>query len=287
MPPPLVSVVIPAYRAAAVLPRAVASVLDGGLPEQALEILVESDDGTDYAEAAALSGAVRVGVSGAVASGVGPARNRALERATGDWVVFLDADDWLAPGFLAEALALAEGHGAAMARLEVRLDGVTVFDLGRHGAVADFDLAARTGASLRPVVRRERAGRFRNALSQDVAHGLEVIGAHDGRLPLTRAAYVMELTVGSVTDAGDFADRVDAAYRDHIRAFRAGETVLPPDWAEAAARVFEAKIALNAAHAAEGGGRHYYEFAAAVAGERGSSSPDGLSSPGHEESRKA
>lgn len=266
MPPPLVSVVIPAYRAAAVLPRAVASVLAGGLPEAALEILVESDDGTDYAGAAALSGAVKVGVSGAVASGVGPARNRALERATGDWVAFLDADDWLAPGFLAEALALAESRGAAMARLEVRLDGVTVFDLGRHGAIADFDLAARTGASLRPVVRRARVGRFRSLLSQDVAHGLEVIGSHGGRLPLTRAGYVMELTAGSVTDAGDFAERVEVAYHDHIRAFRAGETVLPPDLAEAAARVFEAKIALNRRHATEGAGRHYYAFAAEVAG---------------------
>lgn len=264
---PLVSVVIPAFHAAAVLPRAVASVLDGGLPEQALEILVESDDGTGYAAAAALSGAVKVGVSGAVASGVGPARNRALERATGDWVAFLDADDWLAPGFLAEALTLAEAEGAAMARLEVRLGGEVLFDLGRHGPAADFDLAARTGASLRPVVRRQRVGRFRSLLSQDVAHGLEVIGAHGGRLPLTRAAYVMELTGGSVTDAGDFAARVDSAYRIHVHAFRAGATVLPPDLAEAAARVFEAKIALNARHAAEGGGRHYYAFAAAVAGD--------------------
>lgn len=266
MSDPVVSVVIPAFRAAAVLPRAVASILDGGLPEQALEILVESDDGTGYAAAAALSSAVKVGVSGAVASGVGPARNRALERATGGWVAFLDADDWLAPGFLAEAVALAAGPGAAMARLEVRLDGEVLFDLGRHGAAADFDLAARTGASLRPLVRRERVGLFRNALSQDVAHGLEVIGAHGGRLPMTRAAYVMELTGGSVTDAGDFAERVDAAYRDHIRAFRAGETVLPPDLAEAAARVFQAKIALNRRHAAEGAGRHYYEFATEVAG---------------------
>lgn len=266
MSPPLISVVIPAYRSGAVLPRAVASVLAGGLPEAALEILVESDDGTGYAEAAALSRAVKVGVSGAVASGVGPARNRALERATGDWVAFLDADDWLAPGFLAEALALAESSGAAMARLEVRLGGVTVFDLGRHGAVADFDLVARTGASLRPVVRRGRVGRFRNLLSQDVAHGLEVIGAHGGQLPLTRLAYVMELTPGSVTDAGDFALRVEVAYGDHIRAFRAGETVLPPELAEEAARVFQAKIALNRRHAAEGAGRHYYEFVTALSG---------------------
>lgn len=266
MSDPLVSVVIPAYRAGAVLPRAVASVLEGGLPEGALEILVESDDGTDYAAAAALSPAVRVGVSGAVASGVGPARNRALDRATGDWVAFLDADDWLAPGFLAEALALAQETGSAMARLEVRLAGEMIFDLARHGDVADFDLAARTGASLRPVVRRARVGRFRSLLSQDVAHGLEVIGAHGGRLPMTAAAYVMELTGGSVTDAGDFAVRVEAAYRDHIRAFRSGETVLPPDQAEAAAQVFEAKIALNRRHATEGAGRHYYEFAAAVAG---------------------
>lgn len=262
---PLISVVIPAYRAERELPRALASVLAGGVAEDRLEILVESDDGQDYLAAAALSPAVRVGVTGAVATGVGAARNRAMERARGEWVAFLDADDRLDPGFLAEALVLAGSRGGAMARLVVAQDGRDIFDLARFGDAADYALAARTGASLRPVVRRDRAGRFRTLLSQDVAHGLEMIGLHGGSLPLTRAAYRMELTAGSVTDAGDFARRVGQAYQDHIRLFETGETQLPPDLARGAADVFRAKAALNDRHATEGAGRHFYAFVTALA----------------------
>ena len=59
---PLVSVLIPAYRAGATLRDAVESALRGGLAADRLEVLVESDDGTDCAMVADLP-SVRVATS--------------------------------------------------------------------------------------------------------------------------------------------------------------------------------------------------------------------------------
>ena len=43
------------------------------------------------------------------ASGAGVARNRGLERATGDLVTFVDADDYLAPHAISRMVAASEG----------------------------------------------------------------------------------------------------------------------------------------------------------------------------------
>ena len=65
----------------------------------------------------------------------------------------------------------------------------------------------------------------------------------------------------SVSAAGDFAARLPQAYQAHI-ATLLSDPSLPPDQARAAADVFRAKIALNAAYLEQGRGRSYYRFIA-------------------------
>ena len=258
--PPLVSVVIPAYRATATITRAVSSVLAAGLPQHAVEILVESDDGSDYAAAAALSPNVQVAVSGAVASGVGPTRNRAMARARGDWLAFLDADDSFAPGYLAALLPRAQGCGAAAAPLAVIEGDHTILDLWQGQAALGFADLAETGASVRLIVARASCPPFADALSQDILHAVQVMAARGGSLPLSTIPYELRLTGQSVTAASDFAARVHHAYLDHIATLENAD--LPPDMARAAAQVFRAKIALNAAYEATGSIKSYYRFIA-------------------------
>lgn len=107
---PRVSVIIPAYNAAAVLSETLASVQAQTYPDW--EIVLADDGSTDdTAEiAAATPGVTVVPTEG----GLGPAgaRNRALARATGELMALLDADDLWDPAFLTEQVALFDAEEA-------------------------------------------------------------------------------------------------------------------------------------------------------------------------------
>lgn len=257
---PLVSVLVPACRAGATVRDAVESALRGGLPPERLEILVESDDGSDYAMVADLP-AVQIAVSGAVASGTGAARNRALARARGEYVACLDADDLFAPGWLAALLPGAKAEGAAVSALEVEEGGAVILRLWQGQDRLSLDDLAATGASVRGLVARARCPAFADALSQDVLHMVQIMARTPGPLPVGAVPYRLRLREGSITAAQDFPARVHRAYLDHIATLEA-DKALPPDRAIAAADIFRAKIALNAAYAAEAAGRSYYRFIA-------------------------
>lgn len=90
---PRFSVIIPAYNAAGFLARALDSVLAQSWP--AHEILVVDDASTDATGtvARAYGDAVRY-LRRESNAGVSSARNHGAQVATGDWLAFLDADDW-------------------------------------------------------------------------------------------------------------------------------------------------------------------------------------------------
>lgn len=106
-PAPMVSVILPVYRAEGTLERAVRSVLRQTVPD--LEVLVLDDGSTDgtRAVAEALAGQdprVRV-LPSEQNLGVGATRNRGLDAARGTWVALLDADDAWLPTRLEHMLA--------------------------------------------------------------------------------------------------------------------------------------------------------------------------------------
>lgn len=110
---PLISVVIPAYNYALTLPRAVESVLvqlddafaelividDGSIDDtpQVIETLLASQPGRFQALRKENGGSASV-------------RNRGIREARGDYLVFLDADDEMAPGALAALMQHIEQH---------------------------------------------------------------------------------------------------------------------------------------------------------------------------------
>jgi hypothetical protein len=91
---PRFSVVIPAYNSAATLARAIESVRVQSWP--AHEIIVV-DDGSMDATAAVARQFDPVRLIQQPNSGVSVARNAGAAAATGEWLAFLDADDWYAP----------------------------------------------------------------------------------------------------------------------------------------------------------------------------------------------
>lgn len=95
MSKPAFSVIIAVYNGANTIRRAIESVLLQTYP--ALELIVVDDGSTDAtaAEVAQFGGLVRyVHQSNA---GVSAARNAGARLATGEWLAFLDADDWYYP----------------------------------------------------------------------------------------------------------------------------------------------------------------------------------------------
>ncbi|GAB3652555.1 hypothetical protein GCM10027589_10110 [Actinocorallia lasiicapitis] len=95
MPEPVVSVIVPVYNCRSTILRCVASVLDQSLADLELIVVDDgSDDGTGELLDALEDPRVVV-IHQWNSGGPGAPRNAALERARGEFVFFLDADDWL------------------------------------------------------------------------------------------------------------------------------------------------------------------------------------------------
>ncbi|HET9638042.1 MAG TPA: glycosyltransferase family 2 protein [Allosphingosinicella sp.] len=108
------SVLIPAYNVADYLDKSVSSALGQDVD---VEVIVVDDCSTDDGATAGaikrLEGDPRVrGFRLPVNGGPSAARNKALDEARGEWVAFLDADDWFAPGRLSYLLDVAKAAGA-------------------------------------------------------------------------------------------------------------------------------------------------------------------------------
>lgn len=106
-----VSVIIPAYNASATIEQALRSVRAPRSVD--LEAIVVDDGSTD-ATAAVVERWIRrdprVRLVRQAHAGVSAARNAGLAVARGEWLCFLDADDWLAPNALRRLLALAAAN---------------------------------------------------------------------------------------------------------------------------------------------------------------------------------
>lgn len=108
-PFPRVTVIIPAYNAVAYLAEAIQSVWLQDVPN--LQVIVVNDGSNDGTEAL-LAGPAGRGTEVVTTPnhGVAAARNQGLERARGQYIAFLDADDRWCPGKLRRQLALLEAE---------------------------------------------------------------------------------------------------------------------------------------------------------------------------------
>ncbi|MFI1856022.1 glycosyltransferase family 2 protein [Streptomyces sp. NPDC020480] len=114
-PPPRVSVIVPAYNAMPELTRAITSALGQTLGHDRIEIIAVNDGSTDGtgAELERLAlGCPALRVVHQENSGcAGRPRNTGLDLARGDFVFFLDSDDYLGPDALRRMVAMADENG--------------------------------------------------------------------------------------------------------------------------------------------------------------------------------
>jgi glycosyltransferase involved in cell wall biosynthesis len=109
----MVSIVIPAWNASATIDEALASVLAQTSPDW--EAIVVDDGSTDDTRARALAWSTRdarVRVVHQANGGEAAARNHGIAESTGEWLLCLDADDWIAPQHLELMTARLASTGA-------------------------------------------------------------------------------------------------------------------------------------------------------------------------------
>ena len=117
MPLPKISVIVPVYNVAKYLPQCLESLIAQTL--QDLEILLINDGSTDGSAEILRSYAAkdpRFRLIERNNGGYSAARNTGLQEVRGEFVGFVDADDWVEPDMFQHLLGLAEAHEADIAQ---------------------------------------------------------------------------------------------------------------------------------------------------------------------------
>lgn len=116
-----ISVIIPVYNAESYLKRCIYSILRNTYYN--LEILCVNDGSTDNSEEILQQIAgddSRVKVFSQANSGVAAARNYGLDKASGDFIAFIDADDWIHKCYFEYLLNSCRNSGASIAICKYR-----------------------------------------------------------------------------------------------------------------------------------------------------------------------
>ncbi|MBS5462016.1 MAG: glycosyltransferase family 2 protein [Collinsella sp.] len=132
----LISVIIPAYQAERTIERAVSSALS--IPYDAIEVIVVDDGSTDGTAGildAVAAGDHRVRLVRQENRGRSVARNKGFSISRGEWVMFLDSDDFLLP----------EAFDSMLERAENSTSSLVVFGMKRSDGLDQFGGQAAWG----------------------------------------------------------------------------------------------------------------------------------------------
>lgn len=139
---PLLSLVVPVYNVAPYLEHCLQSLAAQDLA--GMEIVIVDDGSTDDCPAILARYAARhpeMRVIRQENGGLSAARNTGLEHASGEYLAFVDSDDWIEPGYFRRLLDLARAnnldmaHGNAMYHFEGRREDHPVYRDGLSSEV--------------------------------------------------------------------------------------------------------------------------------------------------------
>jgi glycosyltransferase involved in cell wall biosynthesis len=244
---PAVSIIIAALAAEDTLGDALASALAQSCGD--FEIVIAPDEPRDYAAFARLDPRIRILPGVPAPTGPGPARNRALVAARGEWIALLDADDRWSPDYLALLLPEAERHGAAFGRTSV-LDenGEELRSIPgiHHLGPVNYAAFARAYGSFHGLARRAPERRWHNVFAEDVLFDLETLARQGGSAPYNPdAVYLLSARHRSTTRSAAFIDGIAQHYAAIIAMIRGGHVGIPAAERAAAAAVFESWAEMN------------------------------------------
>ena len=134
--PPKVSVIVPVYNAERYLSHCIDSILAQTFTD--FELLLIDDGSKDNSgkicdEYAAKDSRVRVLYKDN--GGVSTARNLGLENASGDWVIFIDSDDWISESMIHDMYEKAESEKADLVYCDLKIlfnDHIEVLHIAKY-----------------------------------------------------------------------------------------------------------------------------------------------------------
>ncbi|MCS3762027.1 glycosyltransferase [Bradyrhizobium sp. 62B] len=227
-----VSVVIPAKNVAAYIGETLASALAQG---EVSEVIVVDDGSTD--DTTAIVRAIRdprLRLMTNDSAGVSAARNLGARHASGEWLLFLDADDRLRPGAVASLLAAARGAPRAVL---VYGDYNTIDHEGRQIGRRDLLRGRRKPSG--DVLTRLAAGNFivNGGIALARAEAFRAIGGFDTSLRYCEDwhCWCRLAAIGEF----EFAPKLLLDYRLHTANTMNAAVRTPKDFFPAVERVFD------------------------------------------------
>jgi glycosyltransferase involved in cell wall biosynthesis len=227
-----VSVVIPAKNVAAYVGETIASALAQG---EVTEVIVVDDGSTD--NTISIVRAIRdprLRLMTNDSAGVSAARNLGARHASGEWLLFLDADDRMRPGAVAALLAAARGAPRAVL---VYGDYNTIDSEGRQIGRRDLLKGRRKPSG--DVLTRLAAGNFivNGGIALARAEAFRAIGGFDTSLRYCEDwhCWCRLAAIGEF----EFASKLLLDYRLHTANTMNAAIRTPQDFFPAIARVFD------------------------------------------------
>lgn len=254
-----VSVIMPAFEAAATIREAVASVLAQDYAP--LELIVVADDEADYRAVLPADARLVFLRTPSPAAGPSVARNLGLDRARHPFVAFLDSDDVWYPRKLPVLVPQAAQWGIALDNARSCYPSGTKpcrtcwEDLpdGHY----DFGLFGQVSQPLWPVLRRDCLGEARFAerlrFAEDGVFYLSLIARNRGAYLYGQPLHEHRLRSGSLSQSAGAPQRATEAYDWVLAQLRAGNALhFPEDTVAEAIAIFEYRKALNQAFEDQG-----------------------------------
>ncbi len=135
-----ISVIIPLYNCSLLVSRALESVNNQSIEEN-IEVLIIDDGSTDDSVEVVKKSNINAEVIHQENQGPAVARNKGIEIASGEYIAFLDADDYWEPEFLNSTVSFMESHPEAIAVSTGQLHRIP----GKPDAIVPSALKERPG----------------------------------------------------------------------------------------------------------------------------------------------
>lgn len=206
---PKVSIVIPCYQAHAFVADAVRCALAQTYSN--CEVIVAPDDGDDYAVLRGTHPSPALKIlppHSRIQTGAGATRNRAIDAASGDFFVMLDADDLIPIDYVERLIAVAKSEGIAVAPTSYvqweTLEAVRTQPI--DGDRLDLRGFGKLLSSMHPMVHRSLEPGFPDGFAQDVLRDGLVIAKSGGVSIVKNTCYRLRIRPGSACNSGEASE---------------------------------------------------------------------------------